>query len=473
MKARKIILILAILAALLGLALLGWPTLFGAGAPAAPAGPVSEETAVSEAGAGEAVAPEAGAGEAVTPEAGTEEPAEAAGTLDTAGSAEEPEETDEAEPADISVSAEPEEAETEPKAAETEAETEEPEPEEAEAEPEEEKSAVAEEAVEDSAETEDSTETEDSAEPEDTDPAGIVTLNYGNPENWAYFAEGEEKDVDVFLICPLVDTRSERNAYDLNAKLKARFVAALDAERGIYDETGRMFAPYYRQMALNAYTLPENERQEAKAVAYQDVSAAFRWYLEHENNGRGVILAGFSQGAEMCLELMKEYYGGDSEEAQALRERLVEVYAIGWVVTEEMTEEYPQIVPASGELDTGTVVSYDCEDGSLNETLIIPLGTKALSINPLNWATDSTPADASLNLGAVLGTGAEPIPEFCGACLGERGELIVSGVSVDDFPPGLSIFPEGAFHLYDCMFFYTNLKNNVQARTAAWLEAQT
>ena len=32
------------------------------------------------------------------------------------------------------------------------------------------------------------------------------------------------------------------------------------------------------------------ERAAAEHLAYQDVSAAFRWYLDHENNGRGLIL---------------------------------------------------------------------------------------------------------------------------------------------------------------------------------------
>ena len=50
------------------------------------------------------------------------------------------------------------------------------------------------------------------------------TLDYGDAENWAYFALGEDKDVDVFLICPTVDTRSETNSFDLNDKLKGRFV---------------------------------------------------------------------------------------------------------------------------------------------------------------------------------------------------------------------------------------------------------
>jgi phosphoserine phosphatase len=293
-------------------------------------------------------------------------------------------------------------------------------------------------------------------------------LDYGAAESWAYFALGEDTGVDVFLICPTVDTRSERNSFDLNDKLKKRFLNALDMEKGIYAEAGRLYSPYYRQMSMNAYKLPEAERLEAQAVAYGDVSAAFRWYLNHENGGRGLILAGFSQGAQMCLELLKEYYGGDSAEAAALRENLVTVYAIGWSVTEEMTAAYPQIIPASGETDTGTVVSFDCEDGTLTDTLVIPAGTRALSINPLNWKTDGTPADKSLNLGAVMAADAPSIPGLCGAYLGSRGELVVTDVTPEEYPPAIDIFPEGAYHVYDYLFFFNNLKENIAARVNAW-----
>ena len=278
--------------------------------------------------------------------------------------------------------------------------------------------------------------------------------------------------MDVFLVCPLVDTRSEHNALDLNDRLKGRFLNALDMERGIYEEAGRMFSPYYRQMSVNAYRLPEDAYEQAKAIAVRDVADAFRWYLENENNGRGIILAGFSQGSQMCMELLKEFYGGDGEEAQALRQQLVAVYAIGWRVTEEDVAAYPQIVPATGESDTGCVISFDCEDGSLSGTLVIPEGVKSLSVNPLNWATDSTPADASLNLGAVFSATADPVPEFCGAVIGERGELIVPDISAEDYPPVLDLFPEGAYHVYDYMFFFTNLKKNVLDRTEAWFAGQ-
>ena len=297
-------------------------------------------------------------------------------------------------------------------------------------------------------------------------------LDYSRMDYWAYYEPGEEREVDVFLICPTVDTRSETNAFDLNDKLKDNFIYALDLERGIYEDTGRLFAPYYRQMSINAYRLPEAEREKARQIAYADISAAFRWYLDHENNGRGIILAGFSQGGEMCLELLKEYFGGESEEAHALRDALVAVYSIGWSVTEEMTEAYPQIIPAAGETDTGTVISFDCEDGNVTETIVIPAGMKALSINPLNWRTDSTAANKSLNRGAVMQAGAEPIPALCGAYIGARGELVVTDLSASDYPPGLDLFPEGAYHLYDYMFFFTNLRENVAARTAAWLAEQ-
>ena len=300
-----------------------------------------------------------------------------------------------------------------------------------------------------------------------TDP-----LDYADLQNWAYYGLGEDRPVDVFLICPTVDIESETNSPEINDKLRESFAYALDLEKGIYEETGRLFSPYYRQMSINAYRLPEEEFGQAESIAYRDISDAFRWYLDNENDGRGLILAGFSQGSEMCLKLLEEYFGTESAEVEALRGQLITVYAIGWRVTEEMTEQYPQIVPASGEDDIGTVVAFDCEDGTLTGTIVIPEGVRTMSVNPLNWKTDDTPADKILNKGAVMGTGAEPVPGLCGAYIGRRGELVVTDIEKEDYPPGLDIFPEGAYHVYDYLFFFTNLKENLATRAQAWMAAQ-
>ena len=300
-----------------------------------------------------------------------------------------------------------------------------------------------------------------------TDP-----LDYADLQNWAYYGLGEDRPVDVFLICPTVDIESETNSPEINDKLRESFAYALDLEKGIYEETGRLFSPYYRQMSINAYRLPEEEFGQAESIAYRDISDAFRWYLDNENDGRGLILAGFSQGSEMCLKLLEEYFGTESAEVEALRGQLITVYAIGWRVTEEMTEQCPRIVPASGENDIGTVVAFDCEDGTLTGTIVIPEGVRTMSINPLNWKTGDTPADKILNKGAVMGTGAEPVPGLCGAYIGRRGELVVTDIEKEDYPPGLDIFPEGAYHIYDYLFFFTNLKENLAVRAQAWMEAQ-
>ena len=295
--------------------------------------------------------------------------------------------------------------------------------------------------------------------------------DYAKEENWAYFGLGEDKDADLFLICPTVDTRDEYNMSMDDEEVKQSFSGALNMERGIYEDNTRMFAPYYRQAAMKIYNLSPEEREPYLELAYQDVSAAFSWYLENKNEGRPIVLAGFSQGADMCYRILKEYFG-DS----ALQQQLVAVYAIGWPMTEEMITEYPQIRPAASENDTGVVVSFECESEDVTGTLIIPEDMKALSINPLNWVTDSTPADKSLNTGACFtsysGKIKQEVPELCGCYIDpERGALKVTDIMPEEYPPILSFLPEGSYHLYDYQFYFRNLQQNVEQRIKAYMES--
>ena len=41
--------------------------------------------------------------------------------------------------------------------------------------------------------------------------AEIPATEYNEKSNWAYYAEGEGRDVDLFLICPTVDMNEEFN----------------------------------------------------------------------------------------------------------------------------------------------------------------------------------------------------------------------------------------------------------------------
>ncbi|MBQ8136682.1 MAG: DUF3089 domain-containing protein [Clostridia bacterium] len=292
--------------------------------------------------------------------------------------------------------------------------------------------------------------------------------DYAQEENWAYYAIGADMDVDLFLICPTVDVNDEYNMSLDDKATRESFVGALNMERGIYEESARMYAPYYRQAAMKVYGLEEAEREMYLSLAYEDISAAFSWYLTHENQGRPIILAGFSQGADMCYRLLEEYFGN-----VGLQEQLVAVYAIGWPCTEEMAQAYPQIRPAAAADDVGVVVSFDCEAPELEETFINPAGRHAYAINPLNWKTDATPAEKTGNLGACFTSYSGEITreeaQLCGCYVdAARGVLKVTGIDPADYPPVVPGLPEGAYHIYDYQFFYRNLQENVRARVEAF-----
>ena len=293
--------------------------------------------------------------------------------------------------------------------------------------------------------------------------------DYSNPDLWAYYSVGEDKPVDLFLVAPCIDmSQDEYNMSLDNEELKASMLGALNMERGIYDENTRMFSPYYRQASIKAYLIEPEEREQYLELAYSDVSAAFSYYIEHENNGRPIILAGFSEGADMCYRLLEEYFG-----SRDMQNRLVAVYAIGWPCSYERAEKYSQIVPAKGEFDTGVVVSFECESPELKGTFIVPEGSKNYTINPLNWMTDGTPADKSENLGACFTDyGANiksEVPELCGCYIDtERGVLKVPDVDPSDYPAYVPGLPEGSYHIYDYQFFFRNLQRNVQDRIRSY-----
>lgn len=295
--------------------------------------------------------------------------------------------------------------------------------------------------------------------------------DYARAENWAYLETEETKPADLFFICPTVYGGGE-NCFNLSLDdqdtLKS-FLGTTNMEKGIYEDVCRFFAPYYRQAGLSVYELPAKEREPYLALAYEDVKTAFSYYLEHYNHGRPIILAGFSQGADMSIRLLKDCFS--DEKVNGL---LVACYAIGWSVSEEELTEFPHLRFAAGEDDTGVIVAFNSEAPDVTDSLMIPGGTHTLAINPLNWKTDGTPAGKEENLGACFtdygGNIVAEIPELTGAYIDPvRGALKVPDVSPMDYPPGLSVFDNGVYHLYDYQFFYRNLQENVSVRLNAYL----
>lgn len=249
---------------------------------------------------------------------------------------------------------------------------------------------------------------------------------------------------------------------------KSAFVGALNMERGIYEEYTVMYAPFYRQMTFPLYSERKAESGDPLAIAYSDVEAAFCYYLENFNEGRPFILAGFSQGAQLALMLLENLF-----DDPALQNLLVAAYCIGWKVTEEDLEAYPHLKLAECEDDTGVIISFNTEAEWINDSIIVPEGTRTLGINPLNWKTDSTPADRKLNKGACFTeyTGAIKNEVACltGAYIDPlRGTLKATDIEAEEYSN--SLFPDGVYHLYDYQFFFRNLEKNVKVRIDSYRE---
>lgn len=263
--------------------------------------------------------------------------------------------------------------------------------------------------------------------------------DYNNTAAWAYWRVGENKAADLFIVCPTVDlgTDGHTNMSLTDENIKGNFTGALNMQRGIYEKNCRMYAPYYRQATLADYTLPRQDAAAYFDLAYSDVRAAFLYYMHHENNGRPFVLAGFSQGAEMCLRLLKEFGNEDF-----VKDNMVACYAIGWRFTPQEAAEYPYIQPAKCADDLGKVIIFNSEAPEVTSSAMVPEGVKTFAINPLTGCyIDSV-----------------------------RGTLKVTDVDKKEFVPGLPLFSEGVYHIYDYQFFYRNLQQNVNLRIKTFME---
>ena len=199
---------------------------------------------------------------------------------------------------------------------------------------------------------------------------------------------------------------------------------------------------------------------DSKTRVTQYLAFSCKDYLSQSN--RPFILAGFSQGSEIIIKLIK-----NKITTAALQKRHIASYAIGWRLTPSDVDSYPSLKNAQTADDLGVVITYSSEAEFIETSLMVPETT--LSINPLNWSTDTTYVSAEYNQGACFtdysGNITYEISNFTGAYIcSKRGTLKVPDVDPDEYPPRIPMFKKGEYHIYDYMFFYRNLQENVRLR---------
>jgi hypothetical protein len=119
------------------------------------------------------------------------------------------------------------------------------------------------------------------------------------------FAANPNAPIDCFYVYPTVSLDATPNS-DLVPNKEETSCVQAQFER--FGSQCRLFAPMYRQVTLTALraSIAGMPTTPDRALGYQDVLKAWRYYLDHDNQGRGVVLIGHSQGSSVLIQLIKE-----------------------------------------------------------------------------------------------------------------------------------------------------------------------
>ena len=113
----------------------------------------------------------------------------------------------------------------------------------------------------------------------------------------------DRRPVDCFYVYPTVSNQLSTNASQ-SRDPELESIAKFQASR--FSTNCRIFAPIYRQITLAGIAgFGVSGPGSPAETAYSDVLEAWRSYLANDNDGRGVVLIGHSQGSIMLRQLIR------------------------------------------------------------------------------------------------------------------------------------------------------------------------
>jgi hypothetical protein len=123
------------------------------------------------------------------------------------------------------------------------------------------------------------------------------------------FHPAKNPPIDCFYVYPTVSNQPGGNS-DLTITGAEKSV--VNAQFARFASKCRLFAPMYRQVTLTALRsmLAGKPMPVDRDLGYNDVVAAWNFYLAHDNKGRGVVLVGHSQGSGVLTRLIKDDIDG-------------------------------------------------------------------------------------------------------------------------------------------------------------------
>ena len=275
--------------------------------------------------------------------------------------------------------------------------------------------------------------------------------DYASPEAWYVTDRGGAVDLFYISSTETFDTSEGRRVYHFAQAADSSACPGMRAEmEGVDRIMGgdlNFFSPFYRQVTMETYadTALISSRF---PLAMDDVRAAFKYYVDELSGGRPFVLAGFSQGAEALVELLKEM-------PDSLQDRLVAAYVLGWKITSEDLAA-SAICPAQGADDTGVTICYNSVETPSAASPLVSEGN-VVAINPVNWCTDATPAVLFDSLTVTL----DP----------ETKLLLVDGYEGTGYA-WKPYFQDGCYHTFEIRWYGDHLRENIAQRCEAYLSTR-
>lgn len=170
------------------------------------------------------------------------------------------------------------------------------------------------------------------------------------------WAANPKAPIDCFYVYPTVSLDSTGNS-DMVAGDEELAVVRVQAAR--FGSQCRVYAPLYRQVTLTALRSVLAGRTAAvdRTLAYNDVLDAWNHYLQHDNQGRGVVLIGHSQGSGVLTELIKKEIDG-----KPIQKQLVSALLLGTNVAVPQQKDvggaFQQVPLCRNSKQIGCVITY-------------------------------------------------------------------------------------------------------------------
>lgn len=226
--------------------------------------------------------------------------------------------------------------------------------------------------------------------------------------------------IDCFYVYPTVSNDPGITS-DMTANAEELNVVRQQLAR--FGSKCRIYAPLYRQFTLTALRagvagkpLPGSADPATRLVGYNDVRAAWNYYLAHENKGRGVVLIGHSQGSGVLTRMIAAEIDGKPVQA-----RLVSALLLGTSLGVDKgkdTGTFKSIPTCKSASQIGCVIAYATFRDTVPPPSISRFGRvpnpamEAVCVNPANLAGGPGPLKAYLSNGAEIANSSAARPAW-------------------------------------------------------------